>query len=233
MEIRHLNYRTVRSKNTEKYGFAEYIKMVYAHMGIGLLLSGIAAYLTSQSMDIMMKFTTKQVWVILLVPFLLLLWLNINIQRMSNTTARIFYALFTITNGISLAPIFYIYTSESITSCFFSTSAIFLCMALYGHFTKRDLSSLGSLCIMWLWGVIIASILNRFIMRSSTIMFLSTIISVFVFVGLIAYDSQKLKLLYSLKSDNQKTAIIGALALYLDFINLFLDLLRLFGTRRK
>lgn len=230
MEIRHSNYRSVRNRNTERYGFAEYIKKVYMYVGGGLFLSGIAAYLTSQSLDMMIKFTTKQVWVILLVPVALLLWLNINIQRMSNTTARIFYALFTITNGISLAPIFHIYTSESITSCFFVTSAIFLCMALYGHFTKRDLSTLGSLCIMGLFGVIIASLLNIFIM-SSTIMFLSTIISVFVFVGLIAYDSQKLNLLYNI-GDNQKTAIIGALALYLDFINLFLDLLRLFGKRK-
>lgn len=231
MEIRHSNYRSIRNKNTERYGFAEYIKMVYMYIGGGLFLSGIAAYLTSQSLDMMIRFTTKQVWIILLVPFALLLWLNINIERMSNTTAKIFYLLFTITIGISLAPIFHIYTSESITSCFFSTSAIFLCMALYGHFTKRDLSTLGSLCIMGLWGVIIASLFNLFIM-SSTIMFLSTIISVFVFVGLIAYDSQKLKLLYTLKTDNQKTAIIGALALYLDFINLFLDLLRLFGKRK-
>lgn len=230
MEIRHSNYRSVRNRNTERYGFAEYIKKVYMYVGGGLFLSGIAAYLTSQSLDMMIKFTTKQVWVILLVPVALLLWLYINIQRMSNTTARIFYALFTITNGISLAPIFHIYTSESITSCFFVTSAIFLCMALYGHFTKRDLSTLGSLCIMGLFGVIIASLLNIFIM-SSTIMFLSTIISVFVFVGLIAYDSQKLNLLYNI-GDNQKTAIIGALALYLDFINLFLDLLRLFGKRK-
>ena len=230
MEIRHSNYRSVRNKNTERYGFAEYIKKVYMYVGGGLFLSGIAAYLTSQSLDMMIKFTTKQGWVILLVPFFLLLWLYINIGRMSNTTARIFYALFTITNGISLAPIFHIYTSESITSCFFVTSAIFLCMALYGHFTKRDLSTLGSLCIMGLLGIIVASILNLFIM-SSTIMFLSTIISVFVFVGLIAYDSQKLNLLYNI-GDNQKTAIIGALALYLDFINLFLDLLRLFGKRK-
>ena len=230
MEIRHSNYRSVRNKNTERYGFAEYIKKVYMYVGGGLFLSGIAAYLTSQSLDMMIKFTTKQGWVILLVPFFLLLWLYINIGRMSNTTARIFYALFTITNGISLAPIFHIYTSESITSCFFVTSAIFLCMALYGHFTKRDLSTLGSLCIMGLLGIIVASILNLFIM-SSTIMFLSTIISVFVFIGLIAYDSQKLNLLYNI-GDNQKTAIIGALALYLDFINLFLDLLRLFGKRK-
>lgn len=230
MEIRHSNYRSVRNRNTERYGFAEYIKKVYMYVGGGLFLSGIAAYLTSQSLDMMIRFTTKQVWVILLVPVALLLWLYINIERMSNTTARIFYALFTITNGISLAPIFHIYTSESITSCFFVTSAIFLCMALYGHFTRRDLSTLGSLCIMGLFGVIIASLLNIFIM-SSTIMFLSTIISVFVFVGLIAYDSQKLNLLYNI-GDNQKTAIIGALALYLDFINLFLDLLRLFGKRK-
>ena len=230
MEIRHSNYRSVRNKNTERYGFAEYIKKVYMYVGGGLFLSGIAAYLTSQSLDMMIKFTTKQGWVILLVPVALLLWLNINIERMSNTTARIFYALFTITNGISLAPIFHIYTSESITSCFFVTSAIFLCMALYGHFTKRDLSTLGSLCIMGLLGIIVASILNLFIM-SSTIMFLSTIIGVFVFVGLIAYDSQKLNLLYNI-GDNQKTAIIGALALYLDFINLFLYLLRLFGKRK-
>ena len=230
MEIRHSNYRSVRNKNTERYGFAEYIKKVYMYVGGGLFLSGIAAYLTSQSLDMMIKFTTKQGWVILLVPFFLLLWLYINIGRMSNTTARIFYALFTITNGISLAPIFHIYTSESITSCFFVTSAIFLCMALYGHFTKRDLSTLGSLCIMGLFGVIIASLLNIFIM-SSTIMFLSTIISVFVFIGLIAYDSQKLNLLYNI-GDNQKTAIIGALALYLDFINLFRALLSLFGKRK-
>ena len=230
MEIRHSNYRSVRNRNTERYGFAEYIKKVYMYVGGGLFLSGIAAYLTSQSLDMMIKFTTKQGWVILLVPFFLLLWLYINIGRMSNTTARIFYALFTITNGISLAPIFHIYTSESITSCFFVTSAIFLCMALYGHFTKRDLSTLGSLCIMGLLGVIIASLLNIFIM-SSTIMFLSTIISVFVFVGLIAYDSQKLNLLYNL-GDNQKTAIIGALALYLDFLNLFRALLSLFGKRK-
>lgn len=230
MEIRHSNYRSVRNKNTERYGFAEYIKKVYMYVGGGLFLSGIAAYLTSQSLDMMIKFTTKQGWVILLVPFFLLLWLYINIGRMSNTTARIFYALFTITNGISLAPIFHIYTSESITSCFFVTSAIFLCMALYGHFTKRDLSTLGSLCIMGLLGIIVASILNLFIM-SSTIMLLSTIISVFVFIGLIAYDSQKLNLLYNI-GDNQKTAIIGALALYLDFLNLFRALLSLFGKRK-
>lgn len=230
MEIRHSNYRSVRNKNTEIYGFAEYIKKVYMYVGGGLFLSGIAAYLTSQSLDMMIRFTTKQVWVILLVPFLLFLWLNINIERMSNTTARIFYMLFTITNGISLAPIFHIYTSESIASCFFVTSAVFLCMALYGHFTKRDLSTLGSICIMGLLGVVIAFLFNLFIM-SSTIMFLSTIISAFAFVGLIAYDSQKLKLLYNL-GDNQKTAIRGALALYLDFINLFLDLLRLFGKRK-
>ena len=231
MEIRHSNYRNLGNRNAEKYGFAEYIKIVYMYIGGGLSLSGIAAYLTSQSLDMMIRFTTKQVWIILLVPVLLLLWLNMNIERMSNTTVRIFYILFTITNGISLAPLFHIYTSESIASCLFATSGIFLCMALYGHFTKRDLTTLGSICVMGLLGIVIATLFNLFIM-SSAIMFFTTIISVFVFIGLIAYDSQKLKLLYTLKIDNQKTAIIGALTLYLDFVNLFLALLRLFGKRK-
>ena len=231
MEIRQTNYKYRKINNTERYGFAEYIKTVYMYMGIGFFLSGIAAFLTSLSPSIMINFTPNRIWIFILIPFALLVWLNANIERMSNENARLFYILFTITNGISLAPIFYIYTEGSIASCFFVTSGIFICMSLYGHLTKKDLTSLGSVCIMGLLGIIVVSLLNLFFM-SSTIFLISSIVSIFVFIGLIAYDSQKLKHLYLVKIDKQKTAIIGALALYLDFLNLFLSLLRLFGKRK-
>jgi len=159
------------------------------------------------------------------------------INRISAATAGVLLVLFSAVNGLTLSVIFLVYTATSVTTTFFVCAGIFGAMSVYGYLTKRDLTAIGNLCIMGLVGIIIASIVNMFA-ASSGMYWAITYIGVFVFIGLTAYDTQKIKQM-ALSIDGrqagetvQKAAIIGALALYLDFINLFLLLLRLFGRER-
>jgi len=159
---------------------------------------------------------------------------SFKINKMSLSTAQTTFCIFSTLMGLSLASIFIVYTGASIARVFFISSATFAAMSLYGYTTKRDLTALGGFLIMGLFGIIIASIVNIF-MQSSAMYFAISIIGVLIFVGLTAYDTQKIKnMYYAADSETQsgKKAIMGALRLYLDFINLFIMLLRLFGQRR-
>jgi hypothetical protein len=173
-------------------------------------------------------------WIVMLSPLGFVLALSFGINRMSPSMAQAVFWGFSAVMGLSLAHIFLSYTGTSIARVFFITSGTFAGMSLYGYTTKRDLTGLGSFMFMGLIGIIIASIVNMFL-QSSAMHFVISVIGVLVFVGLTAYDTQKIKSMYA-ESDGSETAskkaIMGALTLYLDFINLFMMLLRLFGDRR-
>ena len=177
---------------------------------------------------------TVVVWVVMLAPLGFIFFLSARFHHMSFTTAQTVFWVFAGAMGLSLATIFVVYTGTSIARVFFITAGTFAGMSLYGYTTKRDLTGLGSFMFMGLIGIIIASIVNMFL-QSSAMHFVISVIGVLVFIGLTAYDTQKIKNLYS-EVDSADTAtkkaIMGALTLYLDFINLFLMLLRLFGERR-
>ena len=160
--------------------------------------------------------------------------LSARVMKLSLPVATGAFALYSVLNGVTLSPIFLVYTSESIATTFFVTSGTFGAMALYGYFTKRDLTKWGSLLFMVLIGVVIATLVNLFL-KSETLMWIITYVGVILFVALTAYDTQKVKLLANeTKHDvelSKKASLLGALTLYLDFINLFLYLLRFFGRR--
>ena len=157
------------------------------------------------------------------------------INRLSLTTATLLFTLYSVLNGVVLSSIFVVYSGTSIAKVFFITAGTFLAMAVYGYTTKRDLSSVGKLMFMGLIGLIIASIVNLFI-KSSDLDLILSYIGVIVFVGLTAWDTQKIKQMLATQEDidegAQKIALVGALSLYLDFVNLFLYLLRIFGGSR-
>ena len=225
-------------------GLREYMLRVYNYMASGLTLTGIITYMSANTPAILsLLYTTSPegflqptmlAWIAMLSPLGFVLALSFGINRMSPSMAQAVFWGFSAVMGLSLAHIFLSYTGTSIARVFFITSGTFAGMSLYGYTTKRDLTGLGSFMFMGLIGIIIASIVNMFL-QSSAMHFVISVIGVLVFVGLTAYDTQKIKSMYA-ESDGSETAskkaIMGALTLYLDFINLFLMLLRLFGERR-
>ena len=173
-------------------------------------------------------------WVVMLAPLGFVFYLSARINKMSVSSAQITFWIFSAIMGLSLASLFIEFTHSSIARVFFITSGTFAAMSLYGYTTKRDLTKLGSFLFMGLIGIIIASIVNIFI-GSSALQFAISVIGVLVFIGLTAYDTQNIKNMYfegDSESVGAKKALIGALRLYLDFINLFILLLQLFGQRR-
>jgi uncharacterized protein len=224
-------------------GLRAHMLRVYNYMAIGLVVTGVTAYLVASTSLGDLFFTqtatggfgmTGLGWVAFIAPIALVFVLSFGIQRMSVGTAQLVFWVYAALMGISLATIFFTYTMTSITQVFFVSAATFGAMSLWGYTTKRDLTGMGSFLFMGLIGIIIASIVNIFI-GSSALGFAISIIGVLVFVGLTAYDTQKIKEMYYAGDDGTvagRKAIMGALSLYLDFINLFLMLLRLFGDRR-
>jgi uncharacterized protein len=211
---------------------------VYNWMMTALLVTTAVAYYVSESESI--KNFMYQTPFIFMGLFILQLFavgsLSLGIRKMSAGTATGIFLAYSALNGLTLSFIFLVYTEAAITSAFFTSAAMFGAMSFYGYVTKRDLTSWGSFFFMGLIGIVIGSVVNIF-WANDTLYWLITYIGVFVFVGLTAYDTQKIKLFYSRMgeedSDEQKKgAILGALTLYLDFINLFLMLLRIFGRRR-
>ena len=216
---------------------ASFINKVYAWMSLALVLTGFVAMRTSQSQAMMeFIFGSRAPILILIVAELgLVIWLSSAIQKMSSNLAIGLFLLYSALNGLTLSSIFILYTGASIASTFFITAGTFGAMSIYGYFTKKDLTNMGSLLFMALIGLIIASVVNLF-WHNSTLYWIVTYAGVLIFVGLTAYDTQKIKRM-SMEMDidteeGRKGAIMGALALYLDFINLFLFLLRIFGNRR-
>jgi hypothetical protein len=181
--------------------------------------------------------THSGVFIFLLIAEILLVGtLSLRIERMSLFTCTLIFLGYSILNGITLAPLFLIYTKSSIATTFFIVSGTFAAMSLYGYFTKQDLTKWGSILIMALIGLIVATLINLFL-KSTMVYWITTYAGVFIFVGLIAYDTQKLKEMNVIGNEgteeDRKEAIMGALTLYLDFINLFIYLLRIFGKRNS
>lgn len=222
-----------------EFASSEYIRKVYGWMTIGLILTGIMAWYISNSPDISnMIFKSKYIWFGLIIAQLgVVIVLSAALQRMSAGLATVLFILYSVLTGVTLSVIFVVYPIGAISNAFFTASGMFLAMSLYGTFTKRDLTSWGTFLTMGLIGIFIAMIVNIFL-KSSLMDFVISCIGVLVFTGLTAYDTQKLRALGSemdMKdaSGVRRMVILGALTLYLDFINLFLMLLRLFGGRNR
>jgi FtsH-binding integral membrane protein len=216
-------------------GLRVYMQRVYSYMAGGLALTGIVAYVAASSGFYQAVAVTPLIWIVMLAPLGFVLVLSFGIQRISASTAVALFWIYAAVMGLSLGSIFLVFTGISIARVFFITAATFGAMSLYGYTTKSDLSGFGSFLLMGLIGIVIASIVNIFV-GSSVLQFAISVIGVIVFVGLTAYDTQRIREMY-LDSDTDevegKKAILGALALYLDFINLFVMLLHLFGQRRQ
>jgi uncharacterized protein len=207
-----------------------FIRSVYAWMFGGLLLTAFAAvWVVSSPAMQQLVFGTPLRWVLLIAEFGLVVILSAALRRLSPAAAASMFLVFSLINGLTLSVIFFAYTQATIFQAFVTAAGMFGAMSVYGMVTKRDLTSWGSFFFMGLIGLVIASIVNVFI-HSSALGFMVSVLGVLVFVGLTAWDTQKLKSYATVTGPMQENlAIIGALALYLDFINLFLMLLRLFG----
>lgn len=216
-----------------------FIRSVYNWMAGGLALTGIVAYFAAHNQTLkQLIFGAPMVFFGLIIAELgMVFYLSARIQKMEASTATGLFLLYAALNGLTLSFIFLVYTSTSIASVFFICAATFVTCSIYGMTTKRDLTSWGNFLFMGLIGIIIASVVNMFVQSSGMAMIISYI-GVLVFVGLTAYDTQKLKNMALTQPDGleagvvRKGAIMGALSLYLDFINLFIMLLYIFGGRR-
>ena len=217
--------------------FPVLMQKVYLWMSLALVITGFTAYFvaTSQTLLTMIFGNSLVMWGLIIAEFALVFAISGAINKLSLTTATLLFTLYSVLNGATLSVIFLAYTLSSIASVFFITSATFGAMALYGYFTKKDLSSWGRILFMALIGIIIATVVNIFL-KSGALNMIVSYVGVLVFVGLTAYDSQKIKEMLLQASDAgegmQKIALLGALSLYLDFINLFIYLLRIFGSNR-
>lgn len=216
-------------------GLRSHMISVYNYMALGLTITGLVAFFASNSQELMMAiFGTPLKWVVMLAPFIMVFMLSARIGSMSFSSAQITFWVYAGLMGLSLSAIFLVFTGESIAKLFFITASVFGAMSLYGYTTKKDLSEFGSFLMMGVIGIVIASLVNIFL-KSSAMQMTISVIGVLVFTGLTAYDTQTIKEMY-LDSDDSETAgkkaILGALNLYLDFINLFISLLQLFGERR-
>lgn len=216
-------------------GLRAYMQHVYAFMAGGLALTGVVAYAAAASGFYQSIAGTPLIWITMLAPLGFVFALSFGIERMGAATAALLFWIYAAVMGLSLGGIFLVYTGTSIARVFFITAATYGAMSLYGYTTRTDLARFGAFLFMGLIGIVIASLVNIFL-ASSGLQFAISIIGVIVFVGLTAYDTQRIKGMY-LESDPgeiaEKKAVLGALALYLDFINLFMLLLQLFGQRRE
>ena len=229
-------------------GLRAYMLKVYNYMCSGIFLTGIISLFLFKLSVVMAPdgsitgltsignalYNSALMWVVMLAPLGVVIYMSFGIRKMSAAKAQTVFWVFAALMGLSLSWILLVYTGVSVARVFFITSATFGAMSIYGYTTKRDLTKLGSFLMMGLIGIIIASIVNIF-MKSTMMYFVISILGVLIFVGLTAYDTQKIKNMYVSSDTGElmgKKAVMGALTLYLDFINLFIMLLRLFGQRR-
>ena len=217
-------------------GLRAHMISVYQYMMLGVALTGLIAYFVSSTPAFYTAvFGSPLKWVAIFAPVAIVMFLSFGISRISAGTAQALFWLYAAANGVSLAVIFLIYPVADIARVFFISAATFGALSLYGYTTPRSLSAWGSFLFMGLVGIFIASIVN-FFLDSPAMTFAVSVIGVLVFAGLTAYDTQKIKEIYFAGDDSDtagKKAVIGALNLYLDFINLFLMLLRLLGSSRN
>jgi len=214
-----------------------FVSNVFSYMTLALAISGIAAYWFAASGTFIEMISTSTIlmWVVMLAPIGMVLVMSFAFNRLSFGALMALFLAYSLVNGISLSFIFYVYSMPAIVKVFLITAGLFTTMAVIGYTTKTDLTKLGSILMMAVIGIVIASLVNMF-MGSSTLDYIISCVGVLVFTGLVAYDTQKIKRIgagveYGTATAG-KLALMGALSLYLDFINLFLFLLRIFGGRR-
>jgi FtsH-binding integral membrane protein len=204
---------------------------VYGHMALAVITSMIVSFLVGNNAALMeFFFTGAMKWVVIFAPLVAILAVSFNMEKMSKGSLQIFLHGFAALMGLSFSTIFVVYNLGSIVSAFMSAAVLFAVMSGYGYFTKKNLDSIGQFMFIGLIAIIIASIINIFI-GSTVMQMVISAIAVIVFLGLTAYDTQKIREMVSLDNDG-KAEVAGALSLYLDFINLFLSLLQLFGGRK-
>jgi len=215
-------------------GLRAYMQKVFGFMAGGTAITGVVAFFGAQTGLYMAIAQTPLIWAVVFAPLVFAFIFGMRIHAMRAATAQALFWVFSALMGLSLSYIFLRYTSESIASTFFIAAATFAGMALYGYTTKRDLTGIGSFLIMGVWGLLIAMVVNIFL-ASSALHWAISLIGVGVFTGLTAYDAQKIKEMYWAGDGHEvgtKKAVIGALNLYLDFINLFIFMLQFLGDRR-
>ncbi len=229
------NYQDVAFQQSIEQRVSVVMKRVFSKMALALVVTGLVALFCANSYGYVNFIFTNSwaMWALIIAEFGLVIGISAGINKLSTTTATLLFYLFAVVNGMTLAPIFLIYTGESIAKTFFITAGTFGAMAAYGWLTNKDLSKMGSILLMALIGLIICSIVNIFT-QSTGLYWIISGAGVLIFIGLIAWDVQQIKNLAALNTDfsDGKIATLGALSLYLDFINLFLYLLKLFGRRR-
>lgn len=216
---------------------ALYMTKVYNWMALALVITGVVAYITATTPGIIGAIVGSKLlfYGLLIGELLLVVYLTSAMQRLSQTAAITTFLIYSLLNGLTMSVIFLAYTTASISTTFLVSAGTFAAMSLYGYTTKKDLTSIGNIAFMALIGIIIASIVN-FFLKSEMMYWIITYLGVAVFVGLTAYDTQKLKRIgnqgFTSEESMEKMSIMGALTLYLDFINMFLFLLRILGDRK-
>lgn len=231
------NFSSSQQQLEVQEGLNAYISKVFGKMFLGLLVTAIAAVFTVSSETMLRLVLASPLMIILIIAeFVIVFALSARIAKISYASAQIMFYVYAVVNGLTLASIFLVYNIGTIYTAFISTAVSFGVMAIYGMVTKNDLTKIGSIFIMALIGVIIASVINMFL-KSSQFDLIISFVAVVLFAGLVAFDTQKLKsYYYSSEGDplmRRKIGILGALSLYLDFINIFLYLLRIFGNNRR
>ena len=238
MNYNELNFGTTTREQelSMSAAFPILMRKVYVWMTLALVITGVTAYGVATSPGLMMAIATNKLlfWGLIIAEFGLVVAISAAINKLSLTTATLLFVLYSVINGATLSFIFAIYTMSSIASVFFITAGTFAVMAVIGYTTKKDLTSMGKILFMALIGIIIATVVNIFL-KSTGLQMIVSYLGVLIFVGLTAYDSQKIKQMLLMTPDAgegaQKIALLGALSLYLDFVNLFIYLLRIFGRR--
>ena len=238
MNYNELNFGTTTREQelSMSAAFPVLMRKVYVWMTLALVITGATAYGVATSPGLMMAIATNKLlfWGLIIAEFGLVVAISAAINKLSLTTATLLFVLYSVINGATLSFIFAIYTMSSIASVFFITAGTFAVMAFIGYTTKKDLTSMGKILLMALIGIIIATVVNIFL-KSTGLEMIVSYLGVLIFVGLTAYDSQKIKQMLLMAPDAgegaQKLALLGALSLYLDFVNLFIYMLRIFGRR--
>lgn len=237
MDFEELNYRTAAAGQAQvAAAFPALMRKVYVWMTLALVITGFTAYIVASSQSLLsLIYTTPAVmWILIIAELAIVIGVSAAINRLSLSVATLLFVLYSVINGALFSSIFLVYTMSSIAKVFFITAGTFAAMSIYGYTTKSDLTSWGKLLFMALIGLIIATVVNLFLKSSGLEMILSYA-GVLIFVGLTAYDTQKIKQMCLQAPDAgetmQKYALLGALSLYLDFINIFIYLLRIFGRR--
>ena len=225
------SFNSSDSFSSGQTALATFIQKVYQWMATGLALTGFIAFWTATQPGILRARAGGAFWILAILEIGIVWWLSASINKIASQTAILAFLVYSALNGLTMSFIFLVYTGASIATVFLMTAGTFAAVSMYGWATKTDLSSAGGFFIMALIGLILASVANIFL-HSTALEWIISYVGLGIFIGLTAWDTQKLKLIHQNGGGSNQLAILGALALYLDFINMFIYLLRIFGRRR-